>query len=130
MKELRNLTIENRSKNEELEQYNRYFYLCIDGIPAVSNESSDDVMNFTKLLYKETKISVLENVLNCVNWTGPTYTDRVSNKNCKTIIVSFTNFHHKTLCYRTKRNQKSVEVNLYLAKSRFHLFKKVNYHLL
>ena len=67
VKELRNLTIENRSKNKELEQYGRYFYLCIDGIPAVSNESSDDVMSFTKLLYKETKISVLENVLNCVN---------------------------------------------------------------
>ena len=36
-------SIENQSKNEEdLEQYGRRLCLRVDGIPAVSNESSDE----------------------------------------------------------------------------------------
>ena len=50
--ELSKLSIENQSKNEELEQYGRCLCLRVDGIPAVSNESSDDVMNLTKSLFK------------------------------------------------------------------------------
>ena len=56
--ELSKLSIENQSKNEELEQYGRRLCLRVDGIPAVSNETSDDVMNFTKSLFKEAKVSV------------------------------------------------------------------------
>ena len=45
--ELSKLSNENHSKNKELEQYGRRLCLRVDGIPAVSNESSDDVMNLT-----------------------------------------------------------------------------------
>ena len=62
--EVRKLSIENHSRHEELEQYDKHLCLSINGIPAVSNESSDEVMNFTKLLFKETKVSVPENVFN------------------------------------------------------------------
>lgn len=41
---LRKLSIENQSNSEELEHYGRRLCLCIDGIPAVKMESSDDVM--------------------------------------------------------------------------------------
>lgn len=44
MPKLRKLSIENQSNSEELEQYGRRLCLCIDGIPAVKMESSDDVM--------------------------------------------------------------------------------------
>ena len=65
------LSIENHSKNEELEQYGRRLCLRVDGIPAVSNESSDDVMNLTELLFKEAKGFVPENVLDHANRIGP-----------------------------------------------------------
>ena len=60
---LRKLSIENQSNNKELDQYGRRLCLRIGGIPAVSNESSDDIMNFTKSLFKEAKVPVPENVL-------------------------------------------------------------------
>ena len=69
------LSIENHSKNEELEQNGMRLCLRVDGIPAVSNESSDDVMNLTKSLFKEAKVSVPENVLDHAHRIGPIYTD-------------------------------------------------------
>ena len=39
---LRKLSIENQSNNKELDQYGWRLYLRIGGIPAVSNESSDE----------------------------------------------------------------------------------------
>ena len=47
----------------ELEQYGRCLCLRVDDIPAVSNESRDDVMNLMRSLFKEAKVSVPENVL-------------------------------------------------------------------
>ena len=41
---LKTLSIKNQSNSEELEQYGRRLCICIDGIPAVKKESSDDVI--------------------------------------------------------------------------------------
>ena len=84
--ELSKLSIENQSKNEDLEQYGRRLCLHVNGIPAVSNESGDDVMNLTKLLFKEAKVSVLENVLDRAHRIGPIGTDRVSKKGVKVLL--------------------------------------------
>ena len=73
--ELSKLSIEHHSKNEELEQYGRRLCLRVDGIPAVSNESSDDVMNLTKSLFKQANVSVPENVLDRAHRIGPVYND-------------------------------------------------------
>ena len=74
------LSIENHSKNEELKQYSRRLCLRVDVNPAVSNESSDDVMNLTKSLFKEPKVSVPENILDRDHRIEPIHTDRVSQK--------------------------------------------------
>ena len=80
------LSIENHSINEKLEEYGRHLYLRINGIPAVSNGSSADVVNLTKPLFKETKVSVPENVLNRAHRIGPIYTDRVSQRSVKVLF--------------------------------------------
>ena len=129
MAELTRLSIENNSKNEELEQFGRHLCLRVDVIPAISNESSDDVMNLTKSLFKEVKVSVPENVLDCAHRIGPIYTDRVSHKKCKSIIVKFSTSCHRTLIYRAKKNLKSAKVKLDLMKSRFDLLKRANNHV-
>ena len=85
--ELRELNINNQSRNKELEQYGRCLCLRIDGVPTVKNESSDDVLEFTKSLFKEAKVAVPDNVLDCVHRTGSSYTDRItSKKNAKTSL--------------------------------------------
>ena len=90
--ELQELNINNQSRNEELEQYGRRLCLRIDGVPTVKNESSDDVLEFTKSLFKEAKIEVPDIVLDRAHRIGPSYTDRITSKKCKSIIVRFTTF--------------------------------------
>ena len=80
MTELRELNINNRSQNEELEQYGRRLCLRIDGVPTVKDESSDDVLDFTKSLFNEAKVAVPDNVLDRAHRIGPSYTDRITNK--------------------------------------------------
>ena len=64
--ELREFNINNQSCNEELEQCGRRLCLCIDDVPTVKGESSEDVLEFTKALFKEAKVAVLDTVLYCL----------------------------------------------------------------
>ena len=128
--ELRELNINNQSRNEELEQYGKCLCLGIDSVPTVKDESSDDVLEFTKSLFKEAKVVVPYTVLDHGHRTGPSYTDRITSKKCKSIIVRFTTFRHRTLFYRARKNLKSgFKVKLDLTKSRFNLLKKANDHV-
>ena len=127
--ELSKLSIENQSKNEDLEKYDSRLCLRVDGIPVVSNESRDDVIILTKSLFKEAKVAVPENVLDCAHRIRPIYTDRVSKKKCKIIIVRFTTFCHRTVFYRARKNLKSAKVKLDVTKSRFDLLKIANNHV-
>ena len=68
--ELRELNINNQSRNEELDQYGRRLCLRIDGVPTVKNESSDDVLEYTKSLFKEPKVEVPDNVLDRAHRIG------------------------------------------------------------
>ena len=129
MVELSKLSIENQLTNEELEQYGRCFCVRVDDIPAVSNQSSDDVMNLTKSSFKEAKVSIQENVLDRAHRIGPIYTDRISQKKCKTIIVRLTTFRQRTLFYRARKNLKNAKVKLDLTKSKFDLLKRANNHV-
>ena len=88
--ELRELNANNQSRNEELEQYGRRLCLRIDGVPTVKDESSDDVLEFTKSLFKEANVAVPDAVLDRAHRIGPSYTDRITSKKCKSIIVRFT----------------------------------------
>ena len=65
---------------------------AFDGVPTVQTESSDDVLEFTKSLFKEAKVAVSDNVLDRAHRIMPSYTDRITSKICKTIIVRFTSF--------------------------------------
>ena len=128
--ELRELNINNQSRNAELEQYGRRLCLRIDGVPTVKNESSDDVLEFTKSLFKEAKVAVSDNVLDRAHRIMPSYTDRITSKICKSIIVRFTTFSNRTLFYRARKNLKSgFKVKFHLTKSRFNLLKKANDHV-
>ena len=97
---------------------------------TVQNESIDDVPEFTKSLFKEAKVAVPDNVLDRAHRIVPSYTDRITNKKCQSIIVSFTTFRHRTLFYRARKNLKSgFKVKLDLTKSRFNMLKKANVHV-
>ena len=120
MVELRQLNINNQSRNAELEQYGRRLCLRIDGVPTVKNESSDDVLEFIKSVLKEAKVAVPDIALDRAHRIWPSYTDRIASKNCKSIIVRFTTCRRRTLFYKVRKKLKSG------LSFRFNLLKKAN----
>ena len=94
--ELRELNIHNHSRSKQLEQYGRRLCLPINGVPTVKDESLNYVLDFKKSLFIEAKVAVPENVLDCAHRIGPSCKDRITNKKCKSIIVRFTTFRHRT----------------------------------
>ena len=80
--ELRELNINNQSRNKELKQYGRRLCLRIDSVPTVQIESSNDVLEFTKSLFKEAKVEVPDNVLVRAHRIRPSYTDIITSKKC------------------------------------------------
>ena len=82
------MNINNQSRNEELEQYGRRLYLRTHS----KNESSDDVLEFTKSLLKEAKVAVPDIVLDRAHRIGPSYTDRMTSKKCKASLSDLLDF--------------------------------------
>ena len=75
------MNTDNQSHREELENYGRHLCLRMDGVPTVKDESvSNDLLNFTNLLFKEAKVAVSESVLDHARRIGPSYMDRKSKK--------------------------------------------------
>ena len=88
--ELRKLNISNQNNHEESEQYDRSLCLRIDGVPTKTNESSDDVLDSVKYLFKEAKVDIPESVTDRAHRIGFRYLDASSNNYCKSIIIRFT----------------------------------------
>ena len=128
--ELKRLNISNQNDHEELEQYGRRLCLRIDGVPAKANESSDDVLDSVKSLFKESKVDIPESVIDRAHRIGSRYLGVSSNNYCKSIIIRFATFRHRTMFYRAKNKLKrGMRIKLDLTKSRYNLLKKANDHV-
>ena len=73
--ELKRLNISNQNNHEELEQYGRRLCLQIDGIPTKANESSDDLLDSMKSLFKEAKVDIPGSIIDHTHRTGSRYLD-------------------------------------------------------
>ena len=128
--ELRRLNISNQNNHEGLEQYGRRLCLRIDGVPTKTNESSDDVLDSVKSLFKVDKVDIPESVIDRAHRIGSRYLDASSNNYCKSTIICFTTFRHITMFYRAKNKLKrGVRIKLDLTKSRYDLLKRANDHV-
>ena len=100
------------------------------GVPTKTNESSDDVLDSVKSLFKEAKVDIPESVIDRAHRIGSRYLDASSNNCYKSIIVYFTTFRHRTMFYRAKNKLKrGVRIKLDLTKSRYDLLKRANDHV-
>ena len=130
LSELRRLNVSNQNNHEELEQYDRRLCLWIDSVPTKTEESSDDVLDFVKFLFKEAKVDIPESVIERAQRIGSRYLDASSNNYCKSIIIRFTIFRHKNMLYRAKNKLKrGLRIKLDLTKSRYDLLKRANDHV-
>ena len=100
--ELKKLNISNQNNHEELGQYGRCLCPRIDGVPTKTNESSDNVLDPAKSLFKEGKVDIVDSVTDCAHRTGSRYLGASSNNYYKSIIICFTTFRRRTMLFRAK----------------------------
>ena len=97
--------------------------LRIDGVPTVDNQTSDEVLDKVKSLINETSCDIPDVVIDRVNRIGKDCNDKKTNFRCKSIIVGFTTFRHRTIFSRSRANLKShIKLKLYLTKNRRKIF--------
>ena len=83
-----------------------------------------------KSLFKEAKVDIPESVIDRAHRIGSRYLDASSNNYCKSIIIRFTTFRHRTMFYRAKNKLKrGVRIKLDLTKSRYGLLKRAKDHV-
>ena len=83
-----------------------------------------------KSLLKEAKVDIPESVIDRTHRIGSRYSDASSNNYCKSIIIRFTTFRHRTMFYRAKNKLKrGVRIKLDLTKSNYALLKRANDHV-
>ena len=112
---------------EELEQYGRRLCVRTDDFPTVDNETSDKVLVKVKTLIIETSCDIPDVVIDRAHRIGKVYNDKKTNVPCKTIIVGFTTFRHRTIFYLSRANLKNnVKLKLDLTKNRYRIFTKAN----
>ena len=125
--EIKKQNLTNQSEIEELEQYGRRQCLRFEGVPTEQNETSDKVLSKVMDMCKEAGVDIPDTVIDTAHRIEGAYFDNKRKKNCKSIIVRFTTFRHRTMVYRAKKNIKSnVRVKLDLTKKRYNFFVSAN----
>ena len=116
-----------KSEIEELDQYGRKQCLRFEGVPTEQNETSNKVLSKVVDMCKEASVDIPDTVIDRAHRIGEVYFDNKRKKNCKSIIVRFTTFRHRTMVYRAKKNMKNnVRVKLDLTKKRSNLLVLAN----
>ena len=99
--ELKKENIKNLVASEENEPYGRRLCLRIDGIPTEKN-----VLHKVTEMWTEAAIDIPNELVDRALRIGPSYTDKKSNVECKSVIVRFTTFRHRAMVYRAKKKMK------------------------
>ena len=97
--------------------YNKLYSLWFDAVPTKTNKSSDGVLDSVKSLFKEDKVDIPETVNDHAQRTGSRCLGASTNNYCKSIIMLFTTFRHRTMLCRAKNKLKrSVRIKFDLTK--------------
>ena len=80
------------TKCEDNEQYSRRSCLRIHGIESNSNEKNQDVIEKIRECYNALELPFNEEVIDRAHRVGKEYTDKISKKTVRSIIVKFKSF--------------------------------------
>ena len=86
--------------------YSRRPYLKIDGVPSVDSETSSDVLEKVKEICAESHLEIPDSNLERAHRIGKPYFDKIKKVKCKSIIIRFNTFRHRTLLYKAKKDIK------------------------
>ena len=87
------------TKCDDNEQYSRRSCLRIHGIESNSNEKNEDVIEKIRECYYALELPFNEEVIDRAHRVGKEYTDKISKKNVKSIIVKFKSWKARQKLY-------------------------------
>ena len=109
---------ETQQRYDKLEQYSRKLWLINDSVSKQNNGKAKDDFKFFKSLTEEVQDLEISSVaIDRGHRIGPNYTEKKTQKVCKSIIVRFTTFPRRTAFYRALRSMRNrAQVRLDLTK--------------
>ena len=76
---------------------------------------------------KESGVEIPDTVIDWAHMIGVLYVNKTTKKSCKSVIVRFSTFCHRTIVYRAKKNMKNpARVKIDLKKKRHNLLVSAN----
>ena len=88
-----------------------------------SYQIADKVFSKAENLLKEAGPSLSGNCTDRAHHIGRNYKCHKTNKTCRSVMVRFTSFKHRTLIYRNRNLLKDVRLNLDLTRKRYNVLK-------
>ena len=64
---------------------------------------SSYVLHKVTEMWTEAGVDIPNEVVDRAHRNGPSYNDKNSNVKCKSVVVHFTSFQHRTMVYRAKK---------------------------
>ena len=90
------------------------------------NETSNDALQNVKSILGESSSKIPDVAIDRTQRIGKAYANKTSGVKCKSIIVLFTTFRHRTMFYHSRKNLKrNVKVKLDLTKKRYWIITEV-----
>ena len=120
------LQSENEQYGRQLEQYGRQLCIKVEGVPITDNDTSEEVLKKVQSLINEAECDIPDVAINRAHRIGNGYKDGKTNIFCKSIIVRFTTFQHRTMFYHNRNKLKNnAKVKLDLTRKRYMTFTRV-----
>ena len=112
-----------KASQNELEQYGRQLCIRNHGVPVAENETSNNVLQNVRSIIEESSSEIPDVAIDRAHRVGNAYTDKTSGVKCKSIIVRFTSFRHRTTFHHSRKNLKrNVKVKLDPTKKHYLIF--------
>ena len=107
--------------HDDFEQYGRCLSVRLKDIPVATDETADNVLEKVENILKEACPNLSGNIIYRVHRIGSNYKCFKTNNTCRSVIVRFNSFKHRTLFYRNRNKLKGVRIKLDLTKKRYNV---------
>ena len=97
--------------------------VCLEDIPIKKYETEYKVFSKTENMLKEGCPILSGDCIDCAHRIGGYYKCHKTNKTCRSVIVCFTTFKHRTSIYQNRNILKDVRVKLDLKKKKYNVLK-------
>ena len=122
--ELQKCVIKLEHDHDDLEQYRRRLSVCLDDMPVEKDETADKVFSKAENILKEACPNLSGDWIDRAHRIGCDYKCYKTNKTCRSVILRFTSFKHRTSIYRNRNILKDVRVKVDLKKKRCDILKR------